>query len=671
MKKSYILLFALCLTIFFISSLSAKILINDQPFEVYNIGDNVSISMNFSINELITEPIEFEMFMVCDGERINDLPIKLNYSYKYLSGKTCIAKGVFYKGGVKTEENSTNEFKISNSISLDFNLSKTSYKPNQELIISGEAVKKNGDKLDGTLEVNLGNYSDELKKSLDINNGDFSTNFTIPSDMPADRYVLYVRVYEEDSGGNIINEGSLKKIIKVEQVPTNLEIFFEKQEVIPGKKIILKPILHDQSGENIKTTAEITIKDPFIDSIKKFQIPTQKNLEFKINELTKPSNWSVSVVANNLTKNTNFEVLKNEKVELEIINNSLIVNNVGNVPYNGEVSIKIGNDTVNKNVSVDYNSSESYNLYAPEGNYSVEVSSGKEKISKNNVFLTGNAVDVEDSGKGSFSLNIFIWIFVIFVLGFVVLNIFEKGYKKGFVGRITKKKKTPSKEKRDKEQKEINKNNEQKDALIHPRNIASLSLSMKGEKQTADVICLKIKNYEELISKKDNSRISIQKIINLAEKERAYVYENNENIFFIFAPIVTKTFQNEKAAIRLSKDIKNVLENHNKTARQKIDFGIAINYGEIIAKKERERLYFMGVKNLFSGAKKMSSLSNKEILVNKDVRNRIGSDVKAEKKEMGNQDVDLYSVKEFNKVREDNKKFIDDFVKRNKDMFNK
>ncbi len=666
MKKSYILLFALGLTIFFISSLSAKILINEQPNEVYNLGENISLSMNFSINELITEPIEFEIFMVCDGERISDLPIKLDNSYKHLSGKKCLAKGVFYKSGIKTEENSTNEFKISNSISLDINLSKTLYEPNQELIITGKAIKENEEKLDGIVEINLGNYSDELKKSIRVDEGDFSTNFTIPSEMPADRYILYIKAYEEDSEGNKINTGSIKRVIKIEQVPTNLEIFFEKQEAIPGKRIILKPILHDQSGENIETIAEVKINNPLTNSIKKFEIPTQKNLEFKIKELNKPSNWSVSVVADGLIKNTNFEVLKSEKVELDIINKSLRVKNVGNVPYKGEVSIKIGNETIHKNVSVEYNSTEYYVLYAPEGNYSVEISNGEEKISKNNVFLTGRAVGIEESGKGFSSLNLFIWIFVIFVLGFVVLNIFEKGYKKGFVGRVIKKKKTHPQEK-----KEVNEKKEQKDALINPGNIACLSLSMKGEKQTSDVICLKIKNYQELISKKDNSRISIQKIINLAEKEKAYVYENNENIFFIFAPIATRTFQNEKAAVKLSKDIKNVLENHNRTAKQKIDFGIAINYGEIIAKKEGGKLYFMGVKNLFSRAKKISSLSNKEILINKDVRNRIGSDIKSEKKEFENKDLELYAVKEFNKAREENKKFIDDFVKRNKDMFNK
>ncbi len=665
MKKVQILMFVFILSILSLSSLSAKISINEEPQNIYNLGDEISVSMNFSMNEPITEPIKFEIYMDCDGEKIKNLPVTLNYSYKYLAGEKCVVKGVYYKNNIKEEENVTKEFKISDKILVDINLSKTTYEPNNNLFVIGEVIKENNESVRGFVNINLENYSDELKESQEINGKDFSANFTIPSDMPAGSYALNVNSYEKDEDENKINRGSLKKYIKIKQVPTNLEIFFEKKEANPNEMIILKPILHDQSGENIDTKATIKIKDPHSLSVKKFQIPTQKNLEFKINDMEKPSIWNVSVIANGIVKNSSFEVLEYEDIELKIINNSLVVKNIGNVPYEGKVSVKIGNETIYKNVSVDYNSTESFVLSAPEGNYSIEVTGeDEEKISKNNVFLTGKAVGIEESGKGFISLNPFIWVFVIFVLGFVLLNVFEKGYKKGFVGRIIKKKKPKIEKKEEKIP-------EEKDSLVHPRNIASLSLSMKGEKQTADIICLKIKNYEEIVSKKDNSRMSIQKIINLAETEKVYVYENKENIFFIFAPIVTKTFKNERAAVRLSKNIKNVLENHNKTAKQKIDFGIAINYGEIIAKKEKERLFFMGVKNLFLKAKKISSLSNKEILVNKDVRNRIGSDVKTEKKELENKDIELYSVEEVNKAREENRKFIEDFVKRNRDMFSK
>ena len=64
---------------------------------------------------------------------------------------------------------------------------------------------------------------------------------------------------------------------------------------------------------------------------------------------------------------------------------------------------------------------------------------GKSKIVKS-VALTGNAIGIKESS----SLLVLtrypiVWFFMIFVLGFIALIIFKKGYKKSFFGHIISK----------------------------------------------------------------------------------------------------------------------------------------------------------------------------------------------------------------------------------------
>jgi len=132
-----------------------------------------------------------------------------------------------------------------------------------------------------------------------------------------------------------------------------------------------------------------------------------------------------------------------------------------------------------------------------------------------------------------------------------------------------------------------------KNSLVNSKNKAELSLSIKGDKQNVSTVSLKIKNLKELESKKGNIEETLQKIVNIAESKKAATYENNNHLLFLLAPTITRTFSNEKTALKIAEKIKSLLEHHNKMFKQKIDFGIALTNGTIVAKKDSESLKFM------------------------------------------------------------------------------
>jgi len=193
---------------------------------------------------------------------------------------------------------------------------------------------------------------------------------------------------------------------------------------------------------------------------------------------------------------------------------------------------------------------------------------------------------------------------------------FKKGYKRSFFGRITKKKNASLNENalhfKDHEKgtgnnkaNESKKDNHEK-SLVNSKLKAELSLSLKGDKQPVSLVCLKIKNFEDIETKKGNTFETLAKIINVAEEQKAYTYENHDNLIFILAPAKTRTFKNETTAIELAQAIKIILLKDNKLFKQKIEFGISLHKGNIIAKQEKGVLEFMSLGTLITTAKKIS-----------------------------------------------------------------
>ncbi len=200
-----------------------------------------------------------------------------------------------------------------------------------------------------------------------------------------------------------------------------------------------------------------------------------------------------------------------------------------------------------------------------------------------------------------------------------------------------------------------------KKSLVNSRNKAELSLSIKGDKQNVNVIALHIKNLKEMQAKKGSVEETLQKIVDNAEENKAVTYESNNILFFILAPIKTRTFKNEKMALEIANKIKEVIENHNKMSKQKINFGISLNYGTIVAKQDKDSFKFMGLGMLMNTAKKISSLAEGEILLSEKMNDEFGSHLKTTKHEK--RGMNVYSIKEIRNV-EEHKQFIRNFLDR-------
>lgn len=648
-----------------VSFASATLLINKPINDLYNLGDTINIPVKITTAQYTSDFLIMTLF--CDGQskeiqwgvrQLNvgeelEETLSLPLREKFISRMdgTCQIKISFSNEYVQTKE-----FTISSSIIVEPKAEKLMFFPGEELTIEGKASKENSAQVHGFIEINMTNKA--TGENLDIldtvNLGYFSVSFPVPDDMKAGVYPINLYVYEKDADEEITNHGNAEYEIEIGQVATNLEILFENPNVEPGTSMKVKAILHDQTGEPISSTAIITIKNKVNTILEQTEKPTNEFLEFPILYKEPPSNWTVVAVSNKITSEANFEIIEKEQVKVDIINKTIIITNTGNVFYNKSVQINIGNESINIDVSLKIDESQKYVLSAPDGEYQVKILADGEDKLEQSVMLTGKVISVKEASGAVLTLvrYPFVWIFIIGIMGFVAFLVYKKGYKRSFFGYIPqyfkKKDKTiPSQQ--------------TKESLINSKNKAELSLSIKGDKQNISLICLKIKNFKEIKSQKGNAQETIQSIVNLAEGRKSTTYDNQENLFFIFAPIKTRTFNNEKNALETIQMIKEALDKHNKLFKQKIDFGISLDYGTIIANQDKDSLKFMSMGTLVTNAKKIATLSNGEIFLGENIKSRISTLAKTEKHSDSDGKNIYFTIKEMKKTDE-HKKFLDNFL---------
>ncbi len=96
--------------------------------------------------------------------------------------------------------------------------------------------------------------------------------------------------------------------------------------------------------------------------------------------------------------------------------------------------------------------------------------------------------------------------------------------------------------------------------------------------------------------------------------------------------------------------------------RQKLEFGISVDYGEIVSKRDNNVMQFASFGNLMNISKKIATLAQNEVYLSDKIGKRLLSEMKAEKRNI--QGTEVYKVKEMRERKDENKKFLSSFVKR-------
>lgn len=697
-----------------ITNISAGVYFS-QLGEVYNLGDMIEVEMSV---DPVLEGYLIKTSLICDGNNViefNNFPengmvnIKLPLNFNTIKEFT---GDCYFRAEYAGDNKNSRSFKISKILNVRLDGDSFFVNPGEEVIISGGANRLTGTPVNGDVEITIPLLSlasqaqsesvsetstdaeQSINKTLNESGGEtseqtieeaveqykakmesvdngafngkvvdglFSISVNLPKNTPAGDYRIDVLVYEESSGKRS-SEGVAMANLKVFQVLTGIDIALSNQNFNPGDKFSFKPLLTDQSGVSISDEVSVIIRDEKLERIFEKIVKSDESVEYDIPTNLTAGYYEVEASISELKSIKKFYVNEKARVSFELLNDTLIVTNIGNIPYMKDIQVELNGKPFVKKVNLDLGENQEFELTG-NGAYDIRVSDGETEISRGGVALTGYAVGVKEVKEGMSSLKTpIIWIFFIVILGIGILFLFRNVFKKKsyafpFSGKNNKVVELKPGEKKQ-EVKKFVKQEIKTDKTIASQSQAEQVLVLKGHKNSVAVIALKIKNKIGKIEKQ-----SLEKAIEQVYKRKGAVYEQGDYIFAVFSPLITKTFNNEVEAAKAAENIALVLNEHNKKFKDKIEFGIGINTGDVINKIENKKLKFTALGNVVLVAKRLADSSDGQILVTKQAYEKGIVSIKAEKRKISSGEVyELRAVVD----QEKNKKFLDGFLERMK-----
>ena len=657
MKKEIILVLPLLLLV--ISLVSSELTFAQSPESEYYLGQNLKLTTKVVASSQLNNFIVTDL--ICDGKTLfsEDKFISLSSGEEDSISTTIPLIRKFVGSNpsscnvevsLGSESISSDSFNLLNKLNLIlYNLSDNrEYSPEEVISIEGFASKNNLEPVNGivSLTSKKDNLSIEVKGI--VTNGDFKVQFKVPKNSKSGQYIANLVVSERDYTGETTTSGSVSYPFSIAQIPNNLEIMIYNSNVTPGENIQIKSIMHDQIGDNVLMDVTLTLLNSITKEVLfKEDVPTGEFFSYFVNSSHPSGVLIVEAKTDEFSASKNVFVTEKKLISTEIVNSTLVVSNLGNVFFNDSVLVNIGGIDKEVLVSLEIGEKSFYSLFAPSGVYDVSISSSYENSKTvSGVLLTGNAVDIKNfTGEGFvvFIANPFVWGSLIVIVGGFAYFMHQRLKKKKFSGHFYKR--------REESKKYFSAPVVKEKTFTSPVSSATVSSSIKGEEQEAVVVCLKIKNYSQIENKESNVKEVLQGLTDFAQKIRASTYENNGTFLFILAPVLTKTFDNEKAALDLADKIKQTLSHHNRYFKYSLDYGISINKGKIVANLQgRNSLEFSGLGNFLNIAKRIANISKGEIFLGEAVKDKIMKDAKLDKH--SDEGLSYYSISEVKNVSE-------------------
>ena len=200
-----------------------------------------------------------------------------------------------------------------------------------------------------------------------------------------------------------------------------IRIALDKIDLKPGESLTYTLFLYDENNQQIEGEVRVEFNNAYIEKPIEKSVQANKPNIFQTSAQEAAGYWKIIAYYEDKQAQEIFSIEEIEKAEFEIIENILILTNVGNVPYKENVQIIIGENILTKEVDLEVGDSRQMRLVAPDGNYLVRVSDGKTEISKDNVALTGSFIEVfklPTKQKRSYFL---VWAFLAIIAGLFVL----------------------------------------------------------------------------------------------------------------------------------------------------------------------------------------------------------------------------------------------------------
>ena len=439
MKKAGIFFLAVSLFFSFLILLPnvQAIIVISETNEVYNLGDSLDVEIKTSFPEQLHGFLRVNL--VCESPHLiyfSPIILKANkekitsieFPVSEALGSCSILAALEDNTKNELEYEESSELLLTDKININVSLNKEEFEPLETLEINGQAIKENGNEIDGQIDI----FIEGQEYSTGVSEGDFSFSIELAGDIMPGTHEINLNV--EDSEGN---KGNGTIIFNVKQIPTYLEIETNDEKFFPEDILAVTPKLLDQAHQliNAEVNIEFVSEESVILFLSKDLILLDEKVDsgsetiYRFAKNMPPGNYILKANFNDLNTEKTVYILEFEKIDMHLENTTLTVTNVGNIHYKKsiEVVFKIEEQVTKEIIYLDLNIGETkiFDLSAPKGTYDIEINSDGNTTNFSNVPLTGGVTATVELGKeGPITSSWFFWLLLLLVISLIAFSYF-------------------------------------------------------------------------------------------------------------------------------------------------------------------------------------------------------------------------------------------------------
>ena len=403
----------------------------------YNLGNKIKTSAS----AMQSDDFEglFKLTVSCDDYRLQyfTTPISLEANSRTalqvpeLTASSSMLGKCALIGDLTTNDNLPIEQRTSNPFEVTYNLvifpvnEKIISLPGEEIKIMGVVNEAHGNNV---LKANVKVEIDDNSYPSEAIGGKFNLTITLSKNIKSGRHEIVITAADMKN-----NMGKTATELEITAIPSYIKTILDKEGIDPGSRIEITPSLYDQADELINTTLELELVSPSKEKVFRKTMASNGKIDYEFSQYAEPGLYVLTTTFKNIAATSLINVSSVRNVKIKYENESVFVENTGNVPFIEELTFLLQNElkkyAITKKISIEPGKLLMIDLSkeVPEGIYNVvlpvseAISAVKDKINESianaqtSEGLLANDVQIHDnrpayrkiaSGLGSISANL-------------------------------------------------------------------------------------------------------------------------------------------------------------------------------------------------------------------------------------------------------------------------
>ncbi|MBI2655634.1 hypothetical protein HYX06_04395 [Candidatus Woesearchaeota archaeon] len=246
-------------------------------------------------------------------------------------------------GGVLTtnsnlliEGKSSNSFEVTHQLKVLPVNSRITALPSESIKIAGVVNEAFGNNL---LKADVKVSLDDSAYKTEAIDGKFDVLIELPKNIKSGKHS--VDITASDSKNNM-GTGAIE--LEITPVEKYLKLELSEQNIEPGKKIGITPYLYDQADDLMNASVSLEMTHENKEKMFAKTVQSNEKREYEFSQYAKPGNYIITGAYNNLQAKSLVNVTTIREVKLKYENQSVLIENVGNVPFIDEITLFVQNE---------------------------------------------------------------------------------------------------------------------------------------------------------------------------------------------------------------------------------------------------------------------------------------------------------------------------------------